>query len=72
MVVTIAQLLAKEPPGNWSYAYFVTARSDTPTDPNFSTTSDEPYLYYVRSDENHGPYVRVLYRQKIKLMWSHE
>ena len=71
LVVTIAQLLAKEPPGNWSYAYFSLLDPNS-TDPNFSTTSDEPYLYYVRSDENHGPYVRVLYRQKIKLMWSHE
>jgi hypothetical protein len=26
-------------------------------------------LYYVRMDDNHGPYQRVLFRQKIKLDW---
>jgi hypothetical protein len=71
LVVTIAQLLAKEPPGNWSYGYFSLLDPNS-TDPNFSTITDEPYLYYVRSDENHGPYVRVLYRQKIKLTWFHD
>jgi hypothetical protein len=39
------------------------------TDPNYSMITDDPYLYYVRSDENHGPYKRVLFRQKIKLDW---
>ena len=33
------------------------------------TITGAPYLYYVRSDENHGPYQRVLLRQKIKLNW---
>jgi hypothetical protein len=31
--------------------------------------TDGPYLYYVRSDDNHGPYKRVLFRQRIKLNW---
>jgi hypothetical protein len=26
-------------------------------------------LYYVRMDDNHGPYQRVLFRQKVKLDW---
>jgi hypothetical protein len=33
------------------------------------TITDTPYLYYVRMDDNHGPYQRVLFRQKIKLDW---
>jgi len=69
LVVTIADLLAKEPSGNWSYAYFSLLDPNT-SDANFSTITDTPYIYYVRSDDNHGPYVRVLYRQKIKLIWS--
>jgi hypothetical protein len=69
LVVTIADLLAKEPPGNWSYAYFSLLDPNS-SDSNFSTITDEPYLYYVRSDDNHGPYTRVLYRQKIKLSWA--
>lgn len=31
--------------------------------------TDGPYLYYVRMDDNHGPYQRVLFRQKVKLGW---
>jgi hypothetical protein len=69
LVVTVAQLLAKEPAGNWSYAYFSLLDPNSP-DPNFATVTDEPYLYYVRSDDNHGPYTRVLYRQKLKLIWK--
>jgi hypothetical protein len=69
LVVTIADLLAREPKGNWSYAYFSLLDPDS-SDPNFSTIGDTPYLYYVRSDDNHGPYVRVLFRQRIKLTWK--
>ncbi len=69
LVVTIAQLLAKEPPGNWTYGYFSLLDPDS-TDPNFSTITDTPYLYYVRSDANNCCYVRVLYRQRIKLKWK--
>ena len=39
------------------------------TDPNYSAITDDPYLYYVRSDESHGPYKRALFRQRIKLNW---
>jgi hypothetical protein len=68
LALTMNQMLRREPEGNWSYAYFslIDPRS---TDSNFTTITDTPYLYYVRSDENHGPYQRVLFRQKIKLNW---
>ena len=68
LALTMNQMLRREPEGNWSYAYFslIDPRS---TDANFMTITDTPYLYYVRSDENHGPYQRVLFRQKIKLNW---
>jgi hypothetical protein len=66
LVVTQAQLRAREPKGNWSYAYFslLDPRSG---DANFSTIGDHPDLYYVRLDNNHPPYVRVLFRQGIDL-----
>jgi len=68
LVVTIADLLAKEPPnGDWSYAYFSLLDPDS-TDPNFSTITDTPYLYYVRS--NGCCYTRVLFRQRVKLTWK--
>jgi hypothetical protein len=66
LVVTQAQLLAKEPKGSWSYAYFslIDPRSN---DSNFSTIGDHPYLYYVRLDNNNPPYTRVLFRQRLTL-----
>jgi hypothetical protein len=68
LALTMNQMFRREPEGNWSYAYFslIDPRS---TDSNFMTVTDTPYLYYVRSDELHGPYQRVLFRQKIKLNW---
>jgi hypothetical protein len=69
LLVTIADLLAKEPPGIWTYGYASLLDPDS-TDPNFSTIGDIPYLYYVRSDANDCCYVRVLYRQRIKLTWK--
>lgn len=69
LVVTIADLLAKEPKGNWSYGYFSLLDPNS-TDPNFSTITDTPYLYYVRSDANDCCYVRVLFRQRIQLTWK--
>jgi hypothetical protein len=68
VAVTVSQLQAKEPKGKWSYAYFslIDPRS---TDSSYGTVTDNPYLYYVRSDDNHGPYVRVLFRQRIKFTW---
>jgi hypothetical protein len=66
LVVTQAQLLAKEPKGNWSYLYF-SLLDPTSKDANFSSIGSHPSLYYVRMDNNHPPYVRVLFRQGIKL-----
>jgi hypothetical protein len=66
LVVTQAELLAKEPKGNWGYAYF-SLLDPASTDANFSSISNQPYLYYVRFNNDHGPYVRVLFRQGIKL-----
>jgi len=36
-------------------------------DSSYATIRDHPYLYYVRLDYSHGPYQRVLFRQKVKL-----
>jgi hypothetical protein len=68
LAITQNQLLQREPEGNWSYSYFSLIDPKS-TDVNYSTVTDSPYLYYVRSDEDHGPYKRVLFRQKIKLDW---
>lgn len=69
MVIAQSQLLAKEPKGNWTYGYFSLVDPNS-KDPNYGTITDNPYVYYVRSDANHGPYVRVLFRQRIKLSWK--
>lgn len=69
LLVTMAQLRAKEPKGKWSYSY-ASLIDPKSTDGNFATITDSPYLYYVRMDEDHPPYVRTLFRQKIKLTWK--
>jgi hypothetical protein len=68
LAMTQNQMLRREPEGNWSYQYFslIDPKSQ---DPSYMTITDGPYLYYVRMDNNHGPYQRVLFRQKIKLNW---
>jgi hypothetical protein len=68
LAITQNQLLQREPEGNWSYSYFSLIDPKS-TDLNYATVTDDPYLYYVRSDEDHGPYKRVLFRQRIKLGW---
>jgi len=65
LVVAQADLLAKEPPER-SYAYFSLLDPNS-SDANFSGIGDSAYVYYVRSDEDHPPYVRVLFRQPVKL-----
>jgi hypothetical protein len=60
------QMLRREPEGNWSYGY-LSLIDPNAKDLSFSTITDHPYLYYVRLDDNHGPYQRVLFRQKVKL-----
>jgi hypothetical protein len=66
--MTLDQMLRREPEGNWSYAYF-SLIDPKASDPSYATITDHPYLYYVRMDNNHGPYQRVLFRQKVKLDW---
>jgi hypothetical protein len=69
LLVKLSDLQATEGPGKWTYAY-ESLLDPTSTDRNFSTVSDTPYLYYVRSDGNHPPYVRALFRRKISLRFG--
>ena len=68
LAITLNQLLKREPEGNWSYQYFSLIDPKS-TDSSYAMITDNPYLYYVRMDDNHGPYQRVLFRQKISLAW---
>jgi hypothetical protein len=68
LAMTQNQMLRREPEGNWSYQYFSLIDPQS-QDSSYMTITDSPYLYYVRMDNNHGPYQRVLFRQKIKLDW---
>jgi hypothetical protein len=68
LAMTLNQMLKREPEGNWSYQYFSLIDPKS-ADSSYMTITDTPYLYYVQMDENHGPYQRVLFRQKIKLDW---
>jgi hypothetical protein len=68
LAMTQNQMLMREPEGNWSYQYFSLIDPKS-RDSSYMTITDTPYLYYVRMDDNHGPYQRVLFRQKIKLDW---
>jgi hypothetical protein len=68
LAMTQNQMLRREPEGNWSYQYFSVIDPKS-TDSSYMTITDSPYLYYVRMDNDHGPYQRVLFRQKIKLDW---
>lgn len=68
LAMTQNQMLKREPLGNWSYQYFslIDPKSQ---DSSYMTITDSPYLYYVRMDNDHGPYRRILFRQKVKLAW---
>jgi hypothetical protein len=68
LAITLNQMLRREPEGNWSYMYFSLIDPNA-SDSSFATITDHPYLYYVRMDNNHGPYQRVLFRQRVKLDW---
>jgi len=68
LAMTLNQMLRREPVGSWSYMYF-SLIDPKASDPSFATITDHPYLYYVRLDDNHGPYQRVLFRPKVKLDW---
>jgi hypothetical protein len=65
LVVTLAQISASDPKGSWLYAYFSLIDPDAP-DPSFSIIGDNPYLYYVRLN-NDNVYERVLFRQRLTL-----
>ncbi|MGO8986310.1 MAG: hypothetical protein ACLQFM_16120 [Terriglobales bacterium] len=64
LVATLEQFLAQEPEGSWSYAYFSLIDPAAP-DLNFAVIGEQPYLYYVRFDNNSSG--RVLFRQAITL-----
>ncbi|MBV8210205.1 MAG: hypothetical protein JO133_09105 [Burkholderiaceae bacterium] len=66
LLVPISALLASDGAGKWTYGYD-SLLDPTSIDRNFSIISDTPYLYYVRMDGKHPPYVRALFRRKIKL-----
>jgi hypothetical protein len=65
LVVTLKNLLAEDPKGNWLYAYFSLIDPSAP-DLNFSIIGDHPYLYYVRLDNNNSEN-RILFRRRITL-----
>lgn len=65
LVVTVAKLKEKDPKGSFLYAYF-SLIDPRATDLNFSEIGDQPYVYYVRLNNN-NVYDRVLYRQRIKI-----
>jgi hypothetical protein len=64
LVATLDQLLAQEPPGIWSYAYFSLIDPAAP-DMNFSVVGNHPYLYYVRFNSDGSS--RDLFQQGITL-----
>jgi hypothetical protein len=68
LAMTMNEMLRREPQGHWSYQYFSLIDPKS-SDSSYMTITDTPYLYYVRMDQNHPPYQRVLFRQKIKLAW---
>ena len=68
LAMTMNQMIRREPVGNWSYQYFSLIDPKS-SDSTFMTITETPYLYYVRMDDNHGPYQRVLFRQRINLGW---
>jgi len=69
LVVSTEALRKAEPPGQWAYLYFSLLDPEA-KDRNFATVSRMPYVYYVRLDNNHGPYTRVLLRRRIKISIS--
>ena len=69
LLVKLSDLRASDGPGKWTYDY-VSLLDPASTDRDFATVSDTPYVYYVRSDGNHPPYVRVLFRRQVRLKIS--
>jgi hypothetical protein len=65
LVVTVKELSKNDPKGSWLYAYFSLIDPKAP-DLNFSIIGNDPYVYYVRLNNN-NVYDRVLFRQRVKL-----
>jgi hypothetical protein len=68
LLVKLSDLRAADGPGNWTYGY-LSLLDPASTDRNFSTISNTPYVYYVRTDPDHPP-GRVLFRRSIKLQFG--
>jgi hypothetical protein len=66
LVASTRDLFASYPSGNFSYLYFALLDPES-TDRNFATVSATPFIYYVRLDNDHGPYQRVLFRRRISI-----
>ncbi|HEX8814376.1 MAG TPA: hypothetical protein VF753_02650 [Terriglobales bacterium] len=67
LVATLKQIMSKDPKGSFLYAYFSLLDPSAPKDDlNFSTIGANPYVYYVRLNNNNTG-DRVLYRQRVKL-----
>ena len=58
--------LQQEDHGSGIYIYF-SLIDPSSTDRNFSTIGDSTYVYYVRIESKHSPYVRTLIRRKINI-----
>lgn len=66
LVVSAATLLAGEPAGKWHHDYF-SLLDNAATDRSFATITNNPMVYYIRHDDNHGPYTRLLSRRPLTL-----
>jgi hypothetical protein len=66
LVVSTLELLRSDHRGNYSYLYFALLDPKS-TDRNFTTVSSMPYVYFVRLDDDHPPYTRVLFRRRISI-----
>jgi hypothetical protein len=64
LVVTLAKIMEGEPRGKYLYAYFSLIDPTAP-DMSFSVINNNPYLYYVRLD-NQGQ-DRAVFRQRLTL-----
>jgi hypothetical protein len=66
LVESTNDLLATDNHGNFSYLYFALLDTKS-TDLNFTTISASPYIYYVRMDNDHPPYRRMLLRRPVEI-----
>jgi hypothetical protein len=66
LVMSTATMLSTEPAGSWSYNYF-SLLDPTTQDRNFAIVGNTPMIYYVRMDNLHAPYQRILARRPITL-----